>query len=48
MRLKIHVISFTFLFKPFSPTAMIKFVRRVITINKLYIIEGKSSQEGRH
>lgn len=48
MRLKIHMISFIFLSQPFSPTAMTKFVRRVIIINKLYIIEGKNSQEGRH
>lgn len=46
MRLKIHVISFIFLSQPLSPTAVIKFVRRVTVINKLYIIEGKNSQEG--
>lgn len=46
MRLKINMMSFIFLSQPFSPTAMIKFVRRVTVINKLYIIEGENLQEG--
>lgn len=46
MRLKINMMSFIFLSQPFSPTAMIKFVRRVTVINKLYIIEGKNLREG--
>lgn len=43
MRLKIHVINFVFLSRLFSTTAMIKFVRGVLIINKLYVIKGKKN-----
>lgn len=46
MWLKIHVISFIFISLLFSTTAVIKFVRRVVIINKLYITEGRKPQEG--